>query len=122
MHAVDLETGRRVWYTAPQPKLCTGMPEDRCTAAQGAAVTAIAGVVFSGSYDGGLRAYSTTDGTVVWQVDTNREYQTVNGVTANGATLDGGGAVIVDGVLYVNSGYNGIVGRAGNVLLAFDVR
>ena len=85
-------------------------------------LSAIAGAVFSGSYDGGLRAYSTTDGTLLWQVDTNRDYQTINGVTANGATLDGGGAVVVDGMLYVNSGYNGIVGRAGNVLLAFEVR
>ena len=59
---------------------------------------------------------------MLWQVDTNRDYQTINGVTANGATLDGGGPVVVDGMLYVNSGYNGIVGRAGNVLLAFEVR
>jgi polyvinyl alcohol dehydrogenase (cytochrome) len=122
MHAIDLESGQRAWYSPPQPRLCTGTPEDRCTAAQGAAITAIAGVVFSGSYDGGLRAYSATDGRLLWQVDTNREYQTINGVTANGATLDGGGAVVVDGMLYVNSGYNGIVGRAGNVLLAFEVR
>ena len=121
MHAIDLETGRRAWYTPPQPLLCTGGVEERCYAAQGAAVTAIPGVVFSGSYDGGLRAYSTADGTIVWQVDTNREYTTVNGVKANGATLDGGGAVVVDGMLYVNSGYNGIVGRAGNVILAFAV-
>ncbi len=122
MHAIDLETGRRVWHTPPQPLLCQGATEQRCFAAQGAAVTAIPGVVFSGSYDGGLRAYSTADGAIVWQVDTNREYTTVNGVKANGATLDGGGAVVVDGMVYVNSGYNGIVGRAGNVILAFAVQ
>lgn len=122
MHAIDLETGRRAWFTPPQPLFCAGGAEERCTAAQGAAVTAIAGVVFSGGYDGGLRAYSTEDGSLLWQVDTNREYATVNGVKGSGATLDGAGPVIVDGMLYVNSGYNGIVGRAGNVLLAFEVR
>jgi polyvinyl alcohol dehydrogenase (cytochrome) len=122
MHAIDLETGKRVWYTPPQRPLCAGTAEQWCNAAQGAAVTAIPGVVFSGSYDGGLRAYSTADGTIIWQVDTNRDYETVNGVMANGATLDGGGAVVVDGMLYVNSGYSGIVGRAGNVLLAFELR
>jgi polyvinyl alcohol dehydrogenase (cytochrome) len=121
MHAIELDTGKRAWFTPPRPTLCP-RTEQHCTAAQGAAVTAIPGVVFSGSYDGGLRAYSTTDGGVLWQVDTNREYQTVNGVKARGATLDGGGAVVVDGMLYVNSGYNGIVGRSGNVLLAFEVR
>jgi polyvinyl alcohol dehydrogenase (cytochrome) len=118
MHAIDLETGRRAWFTPPHTPLCTGAAP-QCSAAQGAAITAIPGVVFSGSYDGGLRAYSTETGAMVWQVDTNREFQTVNGVKANGATLDGGGAVVVDGMVYVNSGYTGIVGRPGNVLLAF---
>ena len=59
---------------------------------------------------------------IVWQFDTNREFETVNGVKANGATIDGAGPVVVNGLLLVNSGYNGIVGRAGNVLLAFEAR
>ena len=121
MHAIDLATGRRAWYTPPQPLLCAATSQN-CYAAQGAAVTAIPGVAFSGAYDGGLRAYAAADGAILWQVDTNREYQTVNGVKANGATLDAAGPVVVDGMLFVNSGYNGIVGRAGNVLLAFEVR
>jgi len=37
-------------------------------------------------------------------VDTKREYTTVNGVKANGGSLDGPGAVIVGGMLLVNSG------------------
>ncbi len=122
MHAIDLESGKRVWFSPPQPKLCTGGTEERCYASQGGAVTVIPGVVFSGGADGGLRAYSTRDGSIVWQIDTNREYQTVNGVKANGATIDGAGPVVVDGMVFVNSGYSGIVGRAGNVLLAFQVQ
>jgi polyvinyl alcohol dehydrogenase (cytochrome) len=84
-------------------------------------VTVIPGVVFSGSVDGALRAYSTKDGTIIWTADTNREYQTVNGVKANGASMGGGGPVIVDGMLFVNSGYGAPAGRPGNVLLAFGV-
>ena len=122
MHAIDLETGTRVWFSPPQRKLCAGGAEERCYASQGGAVTVIPGIVFSGGADGGLRAYSTRDGSIVWQVDTNREFQTVNGVKANGATIDGAGPVVVDGMLFVNSGYSGIVGRAGNVLLAFEVQ
>jgi polyvinyl alcohol dehydrogenase (cytochrome) len=122
MHAIDLATGTRVWHSPPQPKLCAGGAEERCYAAQGGAVTAIPGVVFSGGADGGLRAYSARDGSIVWQVDTNREFSTVNGVKANGATIDGAGPIIVNGMLFVNSGYSGIVGRAGNVLLAFEVQ
>jgi polyvinyl alcohol dehydrogenase (cytochrome) len=122
MHAIDLATGKRVWHSPPQSKLCAGGAEERCYAAQGGAVTAIPGVVFSGGADGGLRAYSTRDGSIVWQVDTNREFSTVNGVKANGATIDGAGPIIVNGMLFVNSGYSGIVGRAGNALLAFEVQ
>src|SRR3712207_7940749 len=46
--------------------------------------------------DGGLRAYSTKDGSVLWSVDTNREFLTVNGVSARGASLNGPAPVIVD--------------------------
>ena len=47
--------------------------------------------------------------------------KTVNGVAAKGGSIDGGGAVIVDGVVYVGSG-SGFVGSIpGNVLLAYSV-
>ena len=88
---------------------------------QGGAVTAIPGVVFSGSHDGGIRAYSAADGTIVWQFDTNRQFETVNGVKANGGAIDGPGAVVADGMLYMSSGYVSLGGRPGNVLLAFGL-
>ena len=73
------------------------------------------------SIDGGLRAYSTADGKVLWQFDTNKEFQTVNGVKGTGASIDGSPLVIGGGMLFVNSGYGGIAARPGNVLLAFGV-
>jgi polyvinyl alcohol dehydrogenase (cytochrome) len=54
-------------------------------------------------------------------VDTAQTYSTVNGVAAHGGSLDGPGAVIVDGVLYVNSGYTNFGTAPGNVLLAFSI-
>ena len=57
----------------------------------------------------------------VWDVDTAREYQTVNGVAGTGGAIDGLGPVIVGGMLYVNSGYGMFGGAPGNVLLAFSV-
>ena len=44
-----------------------------CTGAQSAAISVIPGVVFSGSVDGHLRAYSTTDGKIIWDFDTMRD-------------------------------------------------
>jgi polyvinyl alcohol dehydrogenase (cytochrome) len=90
-----------------------------CSPAQSAAVTAIPGVVFSGAYDGHIRGYSAADGTIIWDFDTRREFQTVNGVTAKGGSIDGPGAVVVGGMLFVNSGYSRFGGMPGNVLLAF---
>ena len=83
----------------------------------------IPGAVFSGSNDGGVRAYDTATGRIVWEFDSNREFETVNGVKANGASINGAGPTIVDGMLYVNSGYRGGSAsfRGGNVLLAFGV-
>ena len=119
LHAVSLQSGERVWYAPPQPPRCT--PGPRCNAAQAAAISVIPGVVFSGSNDGTLRAYSTLDGAILWEVDTNREFETVNGVAANGASMLGPGPVIVNGMLFVGSGYGAFGGRSGNVLLAFGV-
>jgi polyvinyl alcohol dehydrogenase (cytochrome) len=118
--ALSLTTGERVWHRpAPQPKCSWG--EWGCVTAQSAAVSAIPGVVFSGSLDGHLRAYATADGTVVWDVDTAQPYETINGVPAHGGSLDTGGATVAGGMLYVNSGYGRFVGRPGNALLAFSI-
>jgi polyvinyl alcohol dehydrogenase (cytochrome) len=79
------------------------------------------GIVFSGSMDGRLRAYSSESGRVLWEFDTVREFKTVNGVRASGGSLNGPGPVIVGGMLFVNSGYARMGVLPGNVLLAFSV-
>lgn len=120
LHAVRLDTGDRVWFAPPPPLKCGTGPG--CTAAQSAAITVIPGVVFSGSFDGAMRGYSTRDGSIIWEFDTNREFDTVNGVKAKGGSIGGAaGPVVVNGMVYVSSGYGGLAGRAGNVLLAFGV-
>jgi polyvinyl alcohol dehydrogenase (cytochrome) len=120
LHAVNLATGTRAWFTPPPPPPTPACAAARaCNGAQSAAVTAIAGAVFSGSNDGSLRAYSTSTGAVLWEFDSNREFTTVNAVPAKGASMIGPGAVVAGGMVYVNSGYGGFGGRPGNVLLAF---
>ncbi len=113
--ALRIANGEKAWYAAPQPCGSKAL----CSPAQPAAVTAIPGVVFSGSVDGHLRAFSTEDGRVLWDFDTDRTYQTANGIPGKGGSLDGAGPVIAGGMLFVNSGYARNGGIAGNVLLAF---
>ena len=117
LHALNLETGDEMWRT-PHPG-CNDVPG--CSPAQSAAVTAIPGIVFSAGLDGHLRAYSSEDGHIVWDVDTKLEYRTVNSVAAHGGSIDGPGAVVVGGTLYVSSGYSIFGGLPGNVLLAYSV-
>jgi polyvinyl alcohol dehydrogenase (cytochrome) len=84
-------------------------------------VSAIPGVVFSGSLDGHLRAYSADGGQVIWDVNTLDEFDTVNGVRARGGSINGPGATVAGGMLFVNSGYSTLGFMPGNVLLAFSV-
>jgi polyvinyl alcohol dehydrogenase (cytochrome) len=120
MRALNLATGEVVWSVGPQERLCD-TTKPTCRASQGAAVTAIPGAVLSGSLDGGLRAYSAADGKIIWQFDSNQEFQTVNGVKANGGGLEGPGPIVSGGMLFFNSGYGGFIGNPGNVLLAFGL-
>ena len=115
--ALRLSDGGRAWYAAPI--VCTPGAPVGCSPAQSAAVTAIPGLVFSGSMDGHLRAYSAEEGRIEWDFDTAREFETVNGVKAKGGSMDGPGAVVVHGMVFVNSGYSRFGGMPGNVLLAF---
>jgi polyvinyl alcohol dehydrogenase (cytochrome) len=117
MFALDLQDGTVLWSTPPPG--CGD--RRRCSPAQSQAVSAIPGVAFSGSVDGYIRAYSTTDGRIVWDFDTIREYDTVNGADGRGGSLDGPGPAIGGGIVYVNSGYPTAGGMPGNVLLAFSV-
>ncbi|HKN09015.1 MAG TPA: PQQ-binding-like beta-propeller repeat protein, partial [Pseudomonadota bacterium] len=118
--AIDLNTGALRWQTLAPSTMCAWGAQ-ACSHAQAQAVTVIPGVAFSGSMDGHLRAYSTIDGKILWDYETAKDFATVNGVHASGGSLDQGGAIIVNGVLYVNSGYGQRAGQPGNVLLAFSV-
>jgi len=109
--AFDMKTGTLRWnMPAPQPACSWG--DGDCWHAQVQAVTVMPGGAFSGSMDGHLRAYSTIDGKILWDFDTATIFKTQNGVRASGGPLDHGGATIVNGIIYVNS---------GNALLAFSV-
>ncbi len=118
--ALKIANGEQLWHV-PAPKAQCSWGTTRCLNSQSAAATVIPGVVFSGTADGRLRAYSTKDGAIIWEVDTAQPINTVNAGQAKGGTLDGGGPTIANGVLYTNSGYGRLIGYPGNLLLAFTV-
>lgn len=115
--AIRAATGEYHWiFDPPDPG------DGRAAGSLGAAPTAIPGVVFEGSTNGMLYAVSSVDGQLLWQFDTAREFDTLNGVRAHGGALQSTGAVVADGMVFVGSGYainSGALG--GNVLLAFGI-
>lgn len=118
MVALDLDTGERRWFTPLSP---AETPGERVRPGQSAATTTIPGVVFSGAWDGTMRAFSTEDGHVLWDYNTVREYPTVNGVAAKGGSMGAPGPTVAGGMLFVGTGYIGVMGgMPGNALLAFS--
>jgi len=119
--ALRIATGDMAWRAVARPPACSWGRAD-CSHAQPAAVTAIPGAVFSGALDGHLRAYSTKTGKILWDFDTARPFDAVNGGIATGGSIDGGAQTIANGVLYVTSGgHNATTPHPGDALLALTV-
>src|SRR5262249_50231378 len=88
--AVRLDTGEIAWRASP--------------ADGGAApVSVIPGVLFFGSSAGTLYAYSTEDGKALWQFNTAREFDTVNGVPARGGAINAAGPRIARALRFITS-------------------
>jgi polyvinyl alcohol dehydrogenase (cytochrome) len=108
--ALGLENGELAWRAVPP-------------VGGAAPPTVVPGVVFFGSIEGVVYAYSTADGKALWQYDTAHSFETVNGVPATGGTINSAGPIVAGGILLVPSGYSDLgAGVRGNVLLAFGVR
>jgi len=114
--AVRLTNGEKRWFT-PVPGPAAPGPRGET-----AALTAIPGVVFSNSWEGVVRAFSSEDGHLLWEYNTIRDFQTVNGVAARGGSMAAPGPTVVDGTVFVGSGYTFNAGIPGNVLLAFTAQ
>jgi polyvinyl alcohol dehydrogenase (cytochrome) len=114
LYAIDAYTGKDLW---------TARVSDDCSAKAvclglASAPIGTSDVAFAGAEDGYVRAYDTQSGKVLWHFDTAREFKTLNGDRAKGGAVAGSGIMIANGMVFVNSGFNG---GPGNVLLAFAI-
>ena len=116
--ALSIKSGEILWQNKMEA-ICSNLEE--CDPGLSAATTSIPGVVFAGALDGHLRAYASDDGRLLWDVDTTQEVTTVSGKTGHGGSIDADGPVIVDGQVYINSGYGFFGELSGNVLLVYSV-
>jgi polyvinyl alcohol dehydrogenase (cytochrome) len=119
LSAIRLSDGKKIWHVMPPVPACKEKVES-CVPGQSAAVTLIPGVLFSGTTNGVMRAYSTEAGQVLWEFDAmGKSFATVNGVEAQGGSFNGSGPTVVAGMVFVTSGYGYGGDTPGNVLLAF---
>jgi polyvinyl alcohol dehydrogenase (cytochrome) len=129
IHALDPTTGRSLWYTAAPKVKCAWQLANvtggtLCINGNSQAPSAIPGAIFAGTIDGHFRAYDASNGAIIWDVDTAAaKYDTVNGFKQmSGGSLDAAGATVADGMVYVMSGYIGVLGGVlENVLVAYSV-
>ena len=117
LFALSVSTGEVVWQ-APTPTCPTGK---NCIEANSAAPLALPDLVFAGTLEGHIRAFDSKTGKVLWEFDTAKAYETVNGIVGKGGSIDGPSPVLSDNMLFVNSGYGMFGELPGNVLIAFEL-
>ena len=142
IHALDLATGQVRWSQlvergcdfdpAASPRIgLVAMqdtaPEDRwpdCSFYYGhsAAPLQANGVVYAGALDGRLRLLDADTGEILRVIETNREFDTINGIAGHGGAIDLSGVVVDGDRMFVYSGYGMFGQMPGNVLLAWELR
>jgi polyvinyl alcohol dehydrogenase (cytochrome) len=123
MYALDLENGEILW-SQPAKADCSGDRQQRFPACDSRlgyspAPLVVDGAVVQGSVDGMLRVFDGASGELLWEYDTVKEFETVNGIAGQGGSIDSAPYVAADGTLYLLSGYSRFGQAPGNVLLAF---
>jgi polyvinyl alcohol dehydrogenase (cytochrome) len=121
MAALRASDGSRAWYTATERPADCEDGDRSCSSANWSSASAVPGAVLTGAWNGVVRSYSAETGAILWEYATNRDFETVNGVSGFGGGIGGGAPTIVDGMMYVGSGYAILGGSPGNVLLAFGL-
>ncbi len=117
LYSVDAFSGELVW-SRPADNICGATPD--CDPGISAAISVTDGAVLAGHMDGRLRAYAITDGKLLWEHNTDRQFLSVAGRQARGGSFGGGTApVAYQGLLYANSGYGLYFHRPGNALIVY---
>lgn len=123
LYAVNLKDGSIDWKFEAKTD-CTDARKKfvpRCNSLFGlsGAPTVIGDHVVTGGLDGRLYVVERKTGKLVATYETAQDFKTINGVAANGASIDNASIIATNGLLIMNSGY-GLFGQgAGNVMIAF---
>lgn len=119
VHALDVSTGEILWRN-DLPNNCEEDPF-LCWPGISAAVSSTSDLVFAGGLDGILRALDTDNGDILWETNTRQSFGLRNGIEAKGGSIESDGPVIVNGQVFITSGYEKWAESPGNVLLVYSL-
>jgi polyvinyl alcohol dehydrogenase (cytochrome) len=126
IYAFDIATGVPAWEHRIMPD-CSGDRRTRirtCDSRYGLSATPLVvdGAVVTGGLDGRLHVFDAETGEVLFQYDTARPFETINGVEGTGGSIDSHSIGAGAGMLFIGSGYGSFSQVPGNVLLALRPR
>jgi polyvinyl alcohol dehydrogenase (cytochrome) len=85
-----------------------------------AAPSVIPGAVLAGSLDGFLRAFSSVDGSLLWEFDSTQSFTSPDGRTGSGGSVGVSGPIVAGDMVFAGTG-SLLEGSTGNVLFAFGL-
>ncbi len=119
IYALDIATGEVLW-SSPATNVCNG--KALCAPGYSAAITVTPELVLAGNTDAHFRILDAASGEILWDLDTDRAFESVNGTLGHGGSMSGGAApVLHDGQLLISSGYAFLDKIPGNVLLVYGL-
>jgi polyvinyl alcohol dehydrogenase (cytochrome) len=80
------------------------------------------GAVVTAGLDGRVHIFDGVDGRVLFQFDTARPFESINGIEGEGGSVDSNSIAAGAGMVFSASGYGFFGQKPGNVLLAFRPR
>jgi len=117
--ALNIATGEVLWHT-PAANVCNGKP--LCEPGYSAAITVTPELVLAGGTDAHFRILSAESGAILWDVDTDQAYTSVNGAVGRGGSMSGAAAAIAyDGNLIISTGYAFLGKIPGNMVLVYGL-
>jgi polyvinyl alcohol dehydrogenase (cytochrome) len=122
MYAFDIRSGEPLWSVATIAD-CDGRQERApgCDEKYGLSATPLVvdGAVITAGLDGKIYILEGDTGERLFEYDSAREFESVNGVEAKGGAIDSHSIAAGSGMVFIGSGYGSFRQIPGNVLLAF---
>jgi len=126
VYTFDIATGTPLWEHRLSPD-CAGDRQERvrgCNSRYGLSATPLVvdGALVTAGLDGRLHIFDGVDGRVLFEFDTARPFETINGIEGAGGSVDSHSISAGAGMIFIGSGYGSFSQPPGNVLLGFRPR